>query len=55
MILATHHYMNPAFEPYVFVAVVLLCVAWTVLAGYMVLSGCMHLLARSTPETAKKE
>ena len=55
MIVATFHHMDPAFEPYVFVAVVLLCVAWTVLAGYMVLSGCMHLLARPTPEAAKKE
>jgi len=55
MIIAVHHYMDPAFEPYVFVGVMILCVAGAVLGGYFVLSGCMRLLARPTPDSANRE
>jgi len=48
MIFAVHHYMDPAFEPYVFVGVMVLCAMGAVLGGYFVLSGILQLMRPST-------
>ena len=44
MVIALAHHMNPAYEPYVFVTMVLMCAAGAVLGGYFVLSGLIQLL-----------
>lgn len=42
--LAVMHYMNPAFEPYIFVFVILLCILGAVMGGYFIMAGLLHLL-----------
>ena len=44
MVIAVAHHMNPAYEPYVFVVMVLVCVAGAMLGGYFVLSALIQLL-----------